>query len=268
MSAKRHHKRLARLIGVIHLPPLAGSPHPWSSIASTLESAAEDARSLQDAGFEGVIVENFGDAPFFPGQVPAETVAAMTRCVAAVAEAAPRLRLGVNVLRNDADAALAIAAATNAEMIRVNVHMGARVTDQGVVQGQAHDTLRKRCWLQLEAQVAMLCDVEVKHSAALSPRPLSEQAAELADRGLADAVLVTGKATASAVSPEDLRTVCEVVEVPVFVASGVTADTLGDYAQAHGFIVGSCLRADGRPGGRIDPQRAAAFSAAFSKARG
>jgi len=218
---------------------------------------------LQDAGFDGVIVENFGDAPFFPERAPAETVAAMTRCVSAVAEAASGLALGVNVLRNDADAALAIAAATGATMIRVNVHMGARVTDQGIVQGQAHHTLRKRARLQLDTQVALLCDVAVKHSAALSPRPLGEQGRELAERGLADAVLVTGNATGSAASPADLDEVLKAVSVPVIVASGVTPDNLSACRGAHGVIIGSWLRADGRPGGRIDPQRAAAFSAAF-----
>ena len=42
-----------------------------------------------------------------------------------------------DVLRNDARAALAVAAATGAAFIRVNVHAGAVVADQGILEGEA-----------------------------------------------------------------------------------------------------------------------------------
>ena len=40
-------------------------------------------------------------------------------------------------LRNDAKSALAIAAAANLDFIRVNVHTGAYLTDQGLIEGEA-----------------------------------------------------------------------------------------------------------------------------------
>ena len=49
-----------------------------------------------------------------------------------------RIPVGVNALRNDAQAAMAIATATEADFIRVNVHMGTVVSDQGIIQGIAH----------------------------------------------------------------------------------------------------------------------------------
>src|SRR5205085_570792 len=91
-----------------------------------------------------LIVENYGDAPFFPTNVPAETVAALTlacREVVALAEGRP---VGVNVLRNDARAALGIAVAAGARFIRVNVHTGVAATDQGLIEGDAAATLRAR----------------------------------------------------------------------------------------------------------------------------
>ena len=57
-----------------------------------------------------------------------------------VADAAG-LPVGVNVLSNDAASALAIAAATDARFIRVNVHTGSMNTDQGPIHGRAHETL-------------------------------------------------------------------------------------------------------------------------------
>jgi membrane complex biogenesis BtpA family protein len=259
-----------RLVGVIHLAPLPGSPRDAGELRSTAERAAEEARVLEGAGFDGVIVENFGDAPFFAGAVPAITVAAMTVCASAVRVAAPGLVLGVNVLRNDAEAALSIAHVVDAGFVRVNVHTGARVTDQGVVEGRAAETLRLRRALGA-GRVAIWADVDVKHSHPLGSSPadasVSQEAAELVHRGLADAVLVTGSGTARPVDPERLRAVRAAVAVPVLVASGATEAMLPALAEhAHGVVVGSALREGGRPAAPLVPARVHAFARAFRAA--
>jgi membrane complex biogenesis BtpA family protein len=260
-------RAIPRLLGVIHLPPLPDSPRYGGDLRAVVGSAERDARALAAADFDAIVVENFGDAPFVPGSVAPVTVAAMTACALAVRAAAPGLALCVNVLRNDADAALATAVAAHAEMIRVNVHTGARVTDQGLVEGRAHLTLRARRALGAE-QVALLCDVDVKHSAALAARPIAHEAHDLAERGLADAVLVTGSGTGRGVASADLSAVLGAVKVPVLVASGVTLDTLHHVERAHGVIVGSCLRASGRAGDPIDGDTAKRFADAFRTSRG
>jgi membrane complex biogenesis BtpA family protein len=261
-----------RLVGVLHLPALPSSPGYAGNLGETLDIASREAHALAAAGFDAAIVENFGDTPFAPGRVHPATVAAMTRCAAAVRDAAPALIVGINVLRNDAEAALAVAAATGAAMIRINVHIGARVTDQGIIEGRAHDTLRARLALGLH-QVALWCDVDVKHSAALSPRPLAEEAAELCERARADAVLVTGAATGSAAAIDDIATVLAAVAAPVFIASGATAGNIGalmkitaEDRRPHGVIVGSTLRANGRAGAPLDSERARRFAEAFRRA--
>jgi membrane complex biogenesis BtpA family protein len=254
------------LVGVIHLLPLPDSPRYEGDLRAVVASAERDARALAAAGFDGIIVENFGDAPFIPDRVAPVTVAAMTACALAVRAAAPDVALGINVLRNDAEAALAVALAASAEMIRVNVHTGARVTDQGLIQGCAHHTLRLRRQLSAE-RIALLCDVDVKHSAALAARPIGEEAYDLAARGLADAVLVTGSGTGRGVARGDLEAVRAAVHVPVLVASGVTIATLPDVRPAHGVIVGSCLRASGRAGEPVDATVAARFAEAFRASR-
>lgn len=256
-----------RLCGVIHLPPLPSSPRFAGRFSAVVDAAVADARTLATAGFDGVIVENYGDAPFAREGVGPATIAAMTACARAVAEAAPELALGINVLRNDAAAALGIAAATGAVLVRINVHAGARLTDQGIVQGNAYETLRLRRELGLEA-VELWCDVAVKHSASLADRPLDEEAQELADRALADAVLLTGSATGSPVRGQDLLSVRHAVAVKVVVASGMTLDNLELAREADGVVVGSSLRASGRAGDPIDPDRAAAFADRYRAAPG
>jgi membrane complex biogenesis BtpA family protein len=252
------------LVGVIHLAPLPGSPRYRGSFDEVMEGAVRDVRALADAGFDAVLVENYGDAPFAPAEVEEVTVAAMTRCASLVHAEAPRLSLGVNVLRNDARAALAVALASGASFVRLNVHTGARLTDQGIVTGRAHDTLRMRRDLGIE-QVKLLCDVAVKHSAPLAPRPIEEEARETSERGLADALLVTGPETGAEPSARDLEAVLGAVEIPVLIASGATPDNLR--REVHGVVVGSWLRASGRAGDPIDPPRAKAFAEAFWQTR-
>lgn len=258
--------KIPTLVGVIHLPALPGSPRFEGSLSAVVASAARDAKALDAAGFDGIIVENFGDAPFVPDRVAPVTVAAMTACAIAVRAAAPSVGLGINVLRNDAEAALAVAVASSAEAVRINVHTGARVTDQGLVQGRAHETLRLRRALDAE-RIALLCDVDVKHSAPLAARPIDEEAHDLAGRGLADAVLVTGSGTGRGVATTDLTAVLAAVTIPVLVASGVTLETIGDVAAAHGVIVGSCLRASGRAGDPVDGELARRFAEAYRRTR-
>jgi membrane complex biogenesis BtpA family protein len=231
-------------------------------MSAVAAACARDAHTLGDAGFDAVIVENYGDAPFEPGPVSAVTIAAMTRCALAARVAAPTLTLGINVLRNDPEAALAVAVAAGAALVRVNVHVGARLTDQGLIQGQAHRTLRMRKMLNVE-HVRLLCDVDVKHSAPLAPRPLAEETSDLVGRGGADAVLVTGSGTGKSINLRELDEVVRASSVPVLVASGVTEASLASIKRAHGVIVGSALRIDGKAGGPIDPAQAKRFADAF-----
>jgi membrane complex biogenesis BtpA family protein len=228
-------------------------------------AALDDAAALAAAGFGAVMVENYHDVPFHPDRVPAPTVAALAVVVAAIRDGQPGLAVGVNVLRNDAAAALAVAAATGARFVRVNVHVGAAVTDQGALTGQAWHTLRLRRELGLD-EVGILGDLRVKHAAPLAARGLEEEARDLRLRGLADAVIVTGAATGAPGNPAELGAVrAALPDCPLLVGSGATADSVAGLLKvADGCIVGTSLQrgdpATGRPG--VDPALARAFVAA------
>ena len=258
------------LVGVIHLPALPGSPRSSLPAPECARSAAECARALADARYDAIIVENFGDVPFFAGRVPAVTVAAMTACALAVREAAPSVDLGINVLRNDAESALGIALCTGAKFVRVNVLTGARVTDQGVIQGDAAALLRSRRALGAEG-IAIWADVDVKHSAPLGPpRPIAQEVEDTTKRAMAEAVLVTGEGTGKGVDLDKLDAVKRAAgKTPVLVASGATIDTLPLLAKhANGVIVGRALRAGGVPGGASDASLAKTFAEAYREAFG
>jgi len=227
-------------------------------MSALIEGAVRDAEHLAHAGFDAVLIENFGDVPFYRDAVPPETIASMAVLGDAVRRASG-LPLGINVLRNDALAALAIAVATQARFIRVNVLVGARVTDQGIVQSDAARIARVRVALGAR-DVAVIADVDVKHSAPLSAIPVDDEALEAHERALADVIVVTGSRTGQAAERDTLLAVRSRSGAPVWLGSGVRADTLAGWlAVADGVIVGSALRADGRAGGPIDPVRAKVF---------
>ena len=242
------------LIGMVHLLPLPGSPRWGGSMAEVAERALADARALEAGGLHALLVENHGDAPFTAGRVDAATVAAMTAVISEIRRNV-RLPLGVNVLKNDAQSALAIAAATSACFIRVNVHVGAVVGDQGIIQSEAYNTLRYR--RLLGADVKIFADVQAKHGAPLAPVELEQEARDCVSRGLADALVVSGKATGEATPLEDVKRVRSAVrDVPLLVGSGVTPDSVAELLSvADGAIVGTFLKRDGRLGNPVDPDR-------------
>jgi hypothetical protein len=170
------------------------------------------------------------------------------------------LPLGINVLRNDGCAALAVAHAAGASFIRVNVLCGARVADQGIIQGIAHELLRTRALLRAD-DIKIFADVDVKHSAAVAERLLEDEVADAVERGRADAVVVSGAGTGKATDPAKARRVKRAApETPVFIGSGITAETVRDFIEAaDGFIVGTALKRDGIAANPVDLGRVQAL---------
>lgn len=246
------------VIGMIHLPPLAGSPR-YNGQEALEETVLRDVEALMRGGIGALMLENFGDAPFFPDRVPAETIAQMAR-LACLVKSRTELPLGINVLRNDGRSALAIAQAVGAAFIRVNILCGARVTDQGLIQGIAHDLLRDRARLHAD-RVAILADVNVKHSAPLAEISLETEVKDLIERGGADGLIVSGLATEQAVETAELEQVrSSAGSVPVFVGSGVTIDNLPTIRpHVEGLIVGTAFKKDGKTTNPIDENRVRDF---------
>lgn len=249
--------RLPRLIGMVHLGPLPGSPRFAGDLDSVIEAAVADARTISAAGFDGIMMENFGDAPFFADDVPKETIASLTAAVVAVHDAA-RIPIGVNVLRNDALGALAVAAATPASFIRVNVLSGTMYTDQGPIVGNAAQVARLQ--KAICPDVAIMADVFVKHATPPAGLSLVDATHDLVERAGADAVVVSGSGTGSAANLADVATVSEASSIPVYLGSGVdTTNVEAMLSVATGAIIGTSIKVDRVSTGPVDPTLAAAM---------
>lgn len=252
---------IPELIGMVHLGPLPGAPGFRGDFAAVVDAAVSDATILARAGFDALMVENFGDAPFFADSVPRVTIASMTRAVGEVVDAVD-IPVGVNVLRNDALSSLSVAAATGATMIRVNVLSGTMYTDQGAIEGRAAEVARLRA--QVCPSVLILADVFVKHATPPPGLTLVQATRDLAARSGADALVVSGGGTGDAVDMSDARVVKKTAPgMPLVIGSGASSANLAElFSVADAAIVGTSIKVDGITTNPVDPERAAAFVAA------
>ncbi|MCH1502557.1 MAG: BtpA/SgcQ family protein [Verrucomicrobiales bacterium] len=257
-----------QLIGVVHLLPLPGAPRWGGSMSAVCEHAAEDAKAFAEGGADALVIENFGDVPFTSERVPAETVAAMATVFSHLRQVAKiTLPFGFNVLRNDPMSGLGLAATCGGKFIRVNVHSGTMVTDQGVIEGQAYETVRKR--QVLCPKVAIWADVHVKHAQPLGGGSLEDAAKDALHRGLADALIVSGVATGESVDADDLRVVRQACpEAAIYVGSGSSVESAPRLLEfADGLIVGTSVKVDGLLAQPVDPARVQALRAAMDAER-
>lgn len=248
------------VVGVIHLRAMPGDPaYIGGGFDAVIDAALADFDAYVEGGADAVMVENFGSAPFRKGdatsRIPAHQVALTARVVTECKRRNSELEIGVNCLRNDAHSALGIAAACDASMIRVNVHSGAYVTDQGLIEGEAYETLRYR--QSLGCDVAIWADVLVKHATPLAPLDPVDATHDCVRRGMADAVIVTGAATGASVDTSLLEVVSSASDgKPVLLGSGVSPEGLARYgAHADGVIVGTWVKEEGILSRPVDAAR-------------
>lgn len=234
------------LIGVVHLKPLPGSPL-FSDLEEVWDAALKDAEALKRGGVSGLVIENYGDRPFSKDSVPPQVVAIMSVIACEIRERL-KLPVGINMLRNDPRSALSVALASGAQFIRVNIHIGAYITDQGLIEGKAFDTLRFRREIDAK-EIKIFADVAVKHAVPFSEIELDQEVEEVTKRGLADAVIVTGRTTGAEADPEIVKSLkSKFPEIPLIVGSGITPKNIKKFLPAADlFIVGSYFR-----GGDLD----------------
>lgn len=260
--------RPCALIGMVHVRALPGAPRHSLPIAEIEAIAVREARTLADAGFDALIVENMHDAPYLRRSDTPEVIAAMTRVVGAVVAAVP-VPVGVQILSHANSAALAVAHVAGARFIRCEGFVFSSVSDEGLVRDAcAGQLLRDRVRLGATA-VAIWADIKKKHSShAITADLTMRDWAHAAEFFGADAVVVTGRETGDPVDGESLDETAAASRLPVYVGSGATPDSLtAILARASGVIVGSALKREGLWSNELDACRVKAMAAARDSCR-
>jgi uncharacterized protein len=252
------------ILGMIHLPALPLAPGSKRTTDELVHFALSEATKLERAGLDGAIIENVGDVPLFKEALPPATVAAMAVIVREVRRGT-KMKVGVNMLRNACEEALAVAHVAGADFIRCNVVIGAYVTDQGIIEGCAAGLARLR--QSLGSSALVFGDVHVKHAAPLFDVPIEDAARDLAERGGADAVIVSGARSPVPPGLETVARVRESITAPVLIGSGLGLANVREFHVASdGVLLGETdFKVGGVWGGESDE---AAYAEAVQRCRG
>lgn len=243
-------------IGMAHTLPLPGTLLYKEPIEKIIRRAVQDAKCLEAAGFDAVIVENVNDAPF-DTPITRTQVAALALICAEV-RAAVALPLGIDSC-NDALAGFEIGALTGVSFIRVPYFVDTRVGQYGVINPNGAGAVMLRHRLGL-GDIKIFADVQVKHTFGLNDGIPLEESAKWAEAMGADALIVTGVTTGAEAPIESLRRVKGATRLPVVAGSGVNAGNVGEqYAVCDGAIVGTALKINGDLMGATEPEMAAEF---------
>lgn len=243
------------LVGMIHLPPLPGAAnYDGTPVREIARIAADEARLLAGEGFDGVMVQNTHDRPTRI-KVRAGTTAALSAVTSAVRDAAP-CEVGINVHKNDAEAALAVAVSAGASFVRIKVLVGAVIGPEGMVEGVAEEALDLR--RDYAGGIEIWADLYELTSWAVATTSI-ENLADLATRfGQADRLIVTDPTVdASRIAVERVRTASA---LPVLIGGRTTEQNIAEaLACADGVIVGTTLRKSARTDQPLDPEAVRAF---------
>ena len=256
-----------RLIGMVHVGALPGTPMNQTSTELLAVQAAREAKVLADAGFDAIILENMHDRPYVHADHGPEIVATMTR-VALEVLCLVELPIGVQVLCGGNREAIAIAQAVSGSFIRCENFVFSHVADEGLLErAEAGPLLRYRRSIGAE-DVRVFADIKKKHASHAITADISlAEAAEAARFFGADGLIVTGTSTGKPTSPADVAEAKRAADLPVLIGSGVTPESAAPLLEhANGLIVGSSIKHGGWWENEVDPARCDAMVAAVNAA--
>ncbi|RLA37401.1 MAG: hypothetical protein DRR15_02150 [Gammaproteobacteria bacterium] len=235
------------IIGMIHLPPLPGYPES-RGIDHVIQHAVADLHVLEQAGVDGVLIENEYDRPHRVTAEP-ETIAAMTAITRTVVQESNEVIVGCEILLNDPKASLAVARMSGASFIRTDYFVDAMTRPEyGEFEIDADNLVIYRAAIDAD-DILILADIQVKYATMIRKRPLSKSA-QLACEKQADAIVVTGDLTGDAPVVEHLREAARGVaasgqDTPILIGSGLDAENATTLlADCDGAIVGTALMRD------------------------
>ncbi|MCB0153335.1 MAG: BtpA/SgcQ family protein [Anaerolineae bacterium] len=246
------------IIAMIHVEPLPGTPKSRSGMAEVIAKAVEEAIVYKEAGIDVLAIENMHDVPFDRNVGP-EIVAAMA-VIGYEVKKSTGLRCGVQILAAANTEALGAAKAAGLDFVRAEGFVFGHVADEGYIDGCSAEVLRYRRKIGAD-DILVITDIKKKHSShAITADVSIVETAHAAEFFLSDGVIVTGVATGTEASLEELQQVKAAVEIPVLVGSGVTHDNVERYlAVADALIIGSYFKYNGHWSQTVEFERVKTF---------
>lgn len=210
------------IIGMVHCLPLPGTYKSSNNIETVVARAVEDAKCLEQCGYDAIIVEN-EDLCLSPHMTKMQFTA-MSMIVHEVRKAVS-LSVGISCGCLNYEEALSIAQVSGCEFIRTPIFVDTVVNYNGIISPCSASLIAYRKQIGAE-QVIVLADIQVKHYHMLCNSINISESAQWAEHQGADAVIVTGLASGIETPIENLRKVRNAVRIPVAVGSGITKENI------------------------------------------
>lgn len=241
------------IIGMIHLKPLPGTPDYDGDLNSVYESALEDLKKLQEAGFKYAIVENMGDEPFTTKKLDLLTYSAYLKILTLLKEKA-KLKLGVSIQMNHWKEMLFSCHTTNCEFIRIGAFAEERMALEGKIGPCAGELLRLK--KQIDSNIKIAADIQVKHTVSTVEGFETEYILKTASK-FADYIVATGAETGKPIDENYLKELRELTDKSIWVGSGVNEKNIKNILKhSDGVIVGTSIKKDNITTNPVDFEKA------------
>ena len=238
------------IIGMVHLLPLPGSPGYQGDLAPVIQRAKEDAHALLEAGFDGMIVENFSDLPYTTGPGPLERTVAFTIVLNEIRKIMNK-PLGANVQFNDYEAEIITAGLCKANFVRIEAYVDNLTTVSGITPACSANVQRLKARFGFR-DLLVFADVHVKEASLIGTATL-EESIKNAEHAGADAIIITGTATGQATPVEAIQLAKRTTRLNVFVGSGFNKKHAKELMKiVDGAIVGSSIKVSGKATNPVD----------------
>ena len=237
--------RTKKVIGMIHVHALPGTPKNSKSINEIIKIAVTEAKLYQEYGIDAVIVENMHDVPYLNRVVGSEIIACMTAVTREIKNNV-NMPCGIQILAGANQAALSAALASGCEFIRCEGFVFSHIADEGLMNSDAAELLRFRKKIGAD-HIAVFTDIQKKHSSHAITQDLSiSDLNKAAEFFLSDGTIITGKSTSEKAKTSELKEAKESTTLPILIGSGITVENISEYWDlADGFIIGSHFKEDG-----------------------
>ncbi len=255
------------VIGMIHVDALPGTPKYKGDVESIINSAMKEAMIYKNSGIDAIAIENMHDIPYLKRNVGPEIISLMS-IIGREVKKASQLPCGIQILAGANKDALAAAHSAGMDFIRAEGFVFAHVADEGIMESDAGELLRYRKQIGAE-NILIFTDIKKKHSShSITSDVNIVETAKAAEFFLSDGVILTGTSTGKETDIDELIKVRDVVNIPVIIGSGLTADNIEKYfPAADAFIIGSYFKHGGDWKNEVDADRVKALMDKINKLR-
>jgi len=259
MSKYRFLKNEKRIIGLIHLSPLPGTPfYIKNSFSKILDIAVASAEALEQGGAHGCLIQTVDRVYTTNENTDVARVIALTKITAAISRAVGKgFQIGIQIMRNANQSAIAIAKLCEGSFIRVETLVGQTSTPNGIVVADSMGLMEYRN--KIDAfDIDIVADIYTRHYQWInSDKPL-EQIAKYAKMVGANAVCLESKDEKKIIPI--LKKISESNPTLPIILSGYTnhENARELLANADGAFVGSCFEKNGW-GSSIDKEKVAQY---------